>query len=115
MLAVVELADEIGKLPHLLDTSLGELGVNLSGGQRQRLTLARALLRPSSLLLFDDILSAVDTVTEERILTNIDRLCAGTSLLWVAHRPSTLRLCSTVIDLDEFRCPTSSSTPSGMV
>lgn len=82
-----------------LDTSLGEWGINLSGGQKQRLTLARALVRNPEILLLDDCLSAVDTVTEEKILKNLDRELAGSTLVWVAHRKSTLKYCDQILEL----------------
>lgn len=76
-----------------LETPLGEWGINLSGGQKQRLTLARALARRPKILFLDDCLSAVDTVTEEFILKNLDRELKNTTLVWVAHRESTLKYC----------------------
>lgn len=83
-----------------LETSLGEWGINLSGGQKQRLTLARALARRPRLLFLDDCLSAVDTVTEDRILNNLDRELKGVTLVWVAHRCSTLKYCDSLLELD---------------
>ncbi len=82
-----------------LDTPLGEWGINLSGGQKQRLTLARALARRPSILFLDDCLSAIDTVTEERILSNIDRELKETTIVWVAHRKSTLKYCHHIMEL----------------
>ena len=82
-----------------LDTPLGEWGINLSGGQKQRLTLARALARKPSLLFLDDCLSAVDTVTEEQILKNLDQQLKDTTLIWVAHRESTLKYCNKFLKL----------------
>lgn len=92
------LADDIRKFPEGLDTKLGEWGVNLSGGQKQRLTLARALARQSQVLLLDDCLSAVDTVTEEKILKNLHTHLSDITLVWVAHRSSTLRHCETILE-----------------
>ena len=82
-----------------LDTRIGEWGVTLSGGQRQRLTLARALARKPEILLLDDCLSAIDTVTEERILQGLDRELADTTLVWVAHRKSTLKYCDQILEM----------------
>jgi len=76
-----------------LDTQLGEWGINLSGGQKQRLTLARALARKPEILLLDDCLSAVDTITEEKILKNLDHAFKDMTIIWVAHRKSTLKYC----------------------
>lgn len=96
-------AEDIEQLEHGLDTELGEWGVNLSGGQKQRLCLARALVRKPKVLLLDDCLSAVDTHTEETILDNLDRELKDSTVIWVAHRDSTLRKCHRVISLTEMR------------
>lgn len=92
---------DVRTLPKGLDTPLGEWGVNLSGGQKQRMTLARALAAKPEVLLLDDCLSAVDTVTEEHILKELDRELKHVTLVWVAHRDSTLRYCDRVIALGE--------------
>ena len=98
-LKMAELLEDVRKFPQGLDTSLGEWGINLSGGQKQRLTLARALARTPSVLLFDDCLSAVDTVTEEKILKNIDREMKEVTLVWAAHRASTLKYCDRILEM----------------
>jgi len=90
-LQMVGMADEVAAMPQGLDSWVGELGINLSGGQRQRLALARALLFPRSLMLFDDCLSAVDAVKASRILDMVGKRLAGTTRVWVAHRASNLR------------------------
>lgn len=74
-----------------LDTVLGERGVNLSGGQKQRISMARALIRKPKILILDDSLSAVDTDTEEIILTNLEKITKNSSSLIVSHRVSTIR------------------------
>ena len=99
LLSAVGLADEIRALPRRLDTQLGEWGINLSGGQKQRLTIARALARRAPVLLLDDCLSAVDTVTEEGILSRLQTVSAGVTVVWTAHRPSTLRRCTHQLEL----------------
>jgi ATP-binding cassette subfamily B protein len=91
------LSDDIDRFPRGLDTPLGEWGINLSGGQKQRLTIARALATSPRILLLDDCLSAVDVATEERILANLDRALPGATIVWVAHRPSTLRHCTRIV------------------
>jgi ATP-binding cassette subfamily B protein len=80
-------------------TLLGERGVNLSGGQKQRLSIARALIRNPKLLIMDDCLSAVDTETEEVILSNLNKY-SSTSLV-VSHRVSTIRNATKIITLEE--------------
>lgn len=84
------------------ETILGERGVNLSGGQKQRVSIARALIRNPKLLILDDCLSAVDTETEEIILSNIkkeDFICS----IVVSHRVSSIRNATKIINLDEGR------------
>ena len=100
VLNVVGLQETVRSMPHGLDTWIGEWGITLSGGQRQRLALARALLRPKPLLLLDDCLSAVDTVTEDRILQHLSQRLGDTAIVWVAHRPSTLKLCDHLYAMD---------------
>ena len=85
------LDEDVKNFPNQLETPLGEWGINLSGGQKQRLTLARALSVGSDHLILDDCLSAVDTVTEEKILDNLDEYLNGKTIIWVAHRDSTLK------------------------
>ena len=80
-------------------TLLGERGVNLSGGQKQRLSIARALIRNPKLLILDDCLSAVDTETEEIILSNLKKNSALTSLV-VSHRISSIRHATRIINID---------------
>lgn len=100
-LELAGLKEDVEKFSAKLDTPLGEWGINLSGGQKQRLTLARALSRNPKLLFLDDCLSAVDTVTEEKILKNLDRELSDTTLVWVAHRSSTLKYCNKFLELKQ--------------
>ena len=102
-LELAGLKDDVETFPDKLDTALGEWGINLSGGQKQRLTLARALSKKPELLFLDDCLSAVDTLTEEKILKNLNQHLKETTLVWVAHRMSTLKYCNRVIDLSSNR------------
>ena len=87
-------------LPDGLDTVLGERGVNLSGGQKQRISLARALVRDPQVLILDDALSAVDTVTETAILANLRRVRSGRTTLIVAHRISAVMEADEIVVLD---------------
>ena len=84
------------------NTLLGERGVNLSGGQKQRISIARALIKKPHLLLLDDCLSAVDTETEDAILTAIRRQEASCTLM-VSHRLASLRGADRILVLDEGR------------
>jgi ATP-binding cassette subfamily B multidrug efflux pump len=82
--------DDIQRLPQGYDTPVGERGVTLSGGQRQRVAIARALLADAPLLLLDDALSAVDTVTEAQILGALRDARQGRTVIIASHRLSTL-------------------------
>lgn len=97
-------ADEIvAALPLGLDTVLGERGVTLSGGQRQRIALARSLIGRPSVLVLDDSTSALDAVTEQRILHNVRALGAmegsAIAMLVIASKPSTLMFADRAIVL----------------
>ncbi len=84
-----DLAEDLALFPKGLKTELGERGISLSGGQRQRAALARAWLKPSPILLLDDTLSAVDTLTEQRILSRLrDRGEDRRGLILISHRLS---------------------------
>lgn len=98
-LELAGLKEDIENFPNQLNTQLGEWGINLSGGQKQRLTLARALARRPKVLFLDDCLSAVDTITEEKILKNLDEHLKDVTLVWVAHRKSTLKYCNSTFEL----------------
>ena len=100
VLSLVRLEEDVRSFPGGLDTWVGEWGINLSGGQKQRLALARALLRERSIIFLDDCLSAVDAVTEEEILRGLRVRLRGATVIWVAHRMSTLKLCDQVYELD---------------
>ncbi|QBA64674.1 ABC transporter ATP-binding protein [Muriicola soli] len=85
------------------DTVLGERGITLSGGQKQRVSIARALLKDPEIYLFDDCLSAVDTETEEAILTNLKKASRNRTTLIVSHRVSSAKNADKIIVLDEGR------------
>ncbi|MES2775858.1 MAG: ABC transporter ATP-binding protein [Bacteroidota bacterium] len=83
---MASVASEIESFEHGYDTIVGERGVTLSGGQKQRLSIARALLKPSSITIFDDCLSAVDARTEKEVLTNLDHQLKGKTAIIITHR-----------------------------
>lgn len=83
--------DSIIAFPNGFETLLGERGITLSGGQKQRVSIARAFIKNPTLLLFDDALSAVDTQTEERILSNLANTRKDTTNILISHRISTLK------------------------
>ncbi|WP_438422456.1 ABC transporter ATP-binding protein [Aquimarina macrocephali] len=83
------------------DTVLGERGITLSGGQKQRVSIARAILKNPSVLLFDDCLSAVDTETEEEILNNLHKISKNKTTFIVSHRVSTAKNANKIIVLED--------------
>ncbi len=93
----------ISVFPDKFETLLGERGVNLSGGQKQRISIARALIRKPTLLVLDDCLSAVDTETEEIILSNLKEGSDQRTTIIVSHRVSSLRNANKVIVIDHGR------------
>ena len=93
--------DNIVEFQHGYQTILGERGVTLSGGQKQRVSIARALLKNPPIMIFDDSVSAVDTKTEEKILSNLKSLRKGKTTIMVSHRISTVKDLDLIILLDE--------------
>ena len=96
---ILGLQDTAGRRGY--DAHVGERGVTLSGGQKQRAALARGIIRMSPLLILDDCFSAVDTETEEHILTELKLLRAGLTTLMVSNRVSTARHADEILVLDE--------------
>ncbi|SNR16897.1 ABC transporter ATP-binding protein [Tenacibaculum jejuense] len=82
-------------------TILGERGVTLSGGQKQRTSIARAIIKDPKILIFDDCLSAVDTETEEKILSNLQRISKDKTTFIISHRVSSAKNADKIIVLDE--------------
>lgn len=93
--------ETIDELPNGYEQMIGERGVNLSGGQKQRLAIARALVKDPAVLILDDCLSAVDTETEERILSGLRPKMRGRTCIVVAHRVSTIKDADHIVVIDE--------------
>ena len=82
-------------------TKVGERGITLSGGQKQRVSIARALMKSPKVIVLDDCLSAVDTETEEHILSNLKEATENLSGIIIAHRVSSVKHCQQIICLDQ--------------
>ena len=93
--------DNIMEFPDQYQTMLGERGVTVSGGQKQRISIARALMKNAPVLILDDALSAVDTDTEERILTRLKALRKDKTTLIIAHRISTIQHADHILVLED--------------
>ena len=98
-----QLREEVLKFELGFHTVVGERGVTLSGGQKQRATLARALIRQPRILILDDVLSAVDTQTEEAILVHLREVMKERTTIIIAHRISALRAADHIVVLDQGR------------
>ena len=94
------LAPDLESFPQGLQTEVGERGLTLSGGQKQRAAIARAVARDPRILILDDALSSVDTITEERILTSLLGFMRGRTTILISHRVSTVRLAECIHVLD---------------
>lgn len=101
--SVAGLADDVRDFPDSFDTLVGERGITLSGGQKQRTAIARAILREPKILILDDSLSAVDTYTEEQILSQLRGVMRERTSIIVSHRVSTVRHADAICVLDEGR------------
>ncbi|MDR0478484.1 MAG: type I secretion system permease/ATPase [Burkholderiaceae bacterium] len=93
----------ICELPEGYDTVVGEHGSNLSGGQRQRLAIARALLTNPRILVFDEATSALDFETERIIQNNMQAICAGRTVIIIAHRLTAVRRADYIVAMDRGR------------
>ena len=95
------LKEFIDTLPHGIDTVVGESGIKLSGGQRQRLAIARALLRQTSIIIFDESTSSLDNFAQEHIKKCIDNLKGKSTIVIVAHRLYTIKNVDAIFFLED--------------
>ncbi|MGH9663674.1 MAG: ATP-binding cassette domain-containing protein, partial [Bryobacteraceae bacterium] len=91
---------DIAGFPAGYETMVGERGITLSGGQKQRTAIARAILRNPPILILDDALASVDTLTEDRILTGLAAVMRGRTTILISHRISTVRNADRIFVLD---------------
>jgi len=91
--------DNIMAFPNQFQTRIGERGITLSGGQKQRVSIARAIVREPKILMLDDVLSAVDTKTENTILNSLKKIMEGRSTIIISHRVSSAKLANKIIVL----------------
>ncbi|HLP15081.1 MAG TPA: ABC transporter ATP-binding protein [Bacteroidota bacterium] len=100
---ISQISKDIIDFPKQFDTMLGERGITLSGGQKQRTSIARAVLRKPRVLILDDALSAVDTYTEEAILSRLRRVMQERTSIIISHRISTVKDADMIIVMKEGR------------
>ena len=100
---IAGLSADIESFPAGYETIVGERGITLSGGQKQRTAIARAILRDPRILILDDALSSVDTMTEERILNHLAGVMRGRTVILISHRVSTVRSADRIIVLEKGR------------
>lgn len=104
-----QIADFIEAMPQGYETPTGERGVRLSGGQRQRIGIARALYKQADVIIFDEATSALDSETEAAVMRAIDTIGAEVTVLIIAHRLTTLKNCTQVVELERGRIRKSGS------
>lgn len=98
---IANIHEDIIKLPNKYNTLLGEGGLNLSGGQKQRLAIARALLKKSKILLFDEATSSLDNITQKNVQTAIKNISKDCTIVTIAHRFSTIMDVNKIIVLKD--------------
>lgn len=98
---VAQVYENIVEFPDQFDTTLGERGVSLSGGQRQRVSIARAIIKKPSILIFDDSLSAVDTITEDLILEGLKSVMNKRTTIIIGHRISSVQGADQIVVMEE--------------
>ena len=94
-----QIAESIEILPKQYQTVVGERGIRLSGGQRQRLGIARALYKQANVIIFDEATSSLDNETEKAVMHAIEGLSKDLTLITIAHRLTTLKNCSQIVEL----------------
>jgi ABC-type bacteriocin/lantibiotic exporter with double-glycine peptidase domain len=96
-----QIADSIERWPKQYQTFVGERGIRLSGGQRQRIGIARALYKQADVIIFDEATSALDNETEQAVMQAIENLAEDLTILIIAHRLTTLKNCTQIVELGD--------------
>jgi ATP-binding cassette, subfamily B, multidrug efflux pump len=98
---ISQIYKDVDNFPERFETILGERGINLSGGQKQRASIARAIVADPKILILDDAFSAVDTYTEEEILSGLKSVLKNRTSILISHRVSTLKNSDRIIVLKD--------------
>jgi len=98
---MAELHESIVEWPKGYQTQVGERGLKLSGGEKQRVSIARAILKDSPILIFDEATSSLDSITENSIMRALAQATSGRTSICIAHRLSTVVNCDEILVLDQ--------------
>lgn len=101
LLEDLALGEMLARMPEGLDTEVGDRGVRLSGGQRQRIDIARAILHRPDIVILDEATSALDSLIERRVMRTVQERLAGSTVIVIAHRLSTVRAADTILAMRE--------------
>ena len=94
-------AEYVYELPDGIDSPITERGGGLSEGQAQRIAVARSILRPGSILILDEVTSALDEATEQEMLKRLTQSQIGKTLIFVTHRPAVIDYCTQVLRIEK--------------
>ena len=94
-------AEYILELPDGIDSHITERGGGLSEGQAQRIAVARSILRPGSILILDEVTSALDEATEQEMLKRLTQSQIGKTLIFVTHRPAVINYCTQMLKIEK--------------
>ena len=94
-------AEYVHELPQGIDSPIAEKGGGFSEGQAQRIAVARSILRPGSILILDEITSALDEKTEKEMLRRLTESQIGKTLIFVTHRPAVIEYCTQVLHIEK--------------
>ena len=99
--SIAEIHQEIQNFSNGYKTLIGERGITLSGGQRQRLSIARALIKNSNIILFDDCFSAIDMKTQKKILENLNHINEKKTMIFISHNISSIINCNKILVINK--------------